>query len=617
MSKEISANPEQIKAINHGEGAIVVYACPGSGKSTVIAKRVDKLILNGIDPKRILVISYTKSSVSDMKEKVKTNGAEICTFHSLMYRIIRNINGYKQLKIIMDNERTRIIKELTVNKTQEIISAVQNEISLVKNDMIDINDYYSASVADGEFRSVYNRYEEIKREHGLIDFDDIQVICNKVLTEDEPLRKRIASQYSYIMIDEFQDINLIQYRFLELLMKDNENIMVVGDDDQSIYRFRGARKEFISDIASKYPNRKTVTLTTNYRSTSKIVGFANKLIEQNKNRHSKHMQSHGMETGAETKTKTKTEGQPVFLIETDNVYGEALSITEYILWANGKGTPYNDIAVLYRVNIQADAVADALLSRGIPCRMKDETPSIYSHWITKDLLAYLSLSVNRSDNDSFKRILNKPNRKINKIYGGDKTKDSLLEHYLDSGAVDSNVIGKLQNLEVDLNVIRKFPPSKALKYIYTRVDYKRHIEAFARLNGISASTLYDVYYMVSELAKGSDTINIFLSKVSDNKLSVNASDGVLLSSLHNAKGLEFDTVFIAGAHELLLPHENSKTHEQTEEELRLFYVGCTRAKRQLFISSYKLYRDIPTKITPFMSPFKFEKTKNKEIWKIN
>ncbi len=590
----IQLNDAQKEAVNHNEGAMLVLAGPGSGKTTIIALRIENLIKNhNVNSNRILVISFAKSSAIDMEERFRTltniqSKVNFGTFHSIFFRIIRECYGYTVKSVINEFEKNNLLKNianqigLEYDDEEEFFKNVNSELTLVKNELIDIENYNSINFSNGDFSSLYKMYEEYKEEKNKIDFDDMLSKCYEALTTNPHLLRRWQSMFDYILIDEFQDINLVQYKCIRLLTENNKNIFAVGDDDQSIYRFRGAKPEIILNFVKDYDDCKKVILNINYRSTDEIINLSNKIISENNARYEKVIK------GTESTYK-----YPV-MVNYKDVYDESSKVAERIrTLIYEKNVPPEEIAVIFRTNIQAVSVLESLQDLNIPFVLKDTVPSIYNHFIAKDILAYLKLSLNNCDKESFKRVVNKPKRFISKNMQEKITElggNCLNNIYKIDGARKFE-LENIEGMQFYLNAVKKRKPYDAIRYIRNSVGYDDYVHEYCIYKKIKSKNLFDVLNEFMEASKKFESINDFVDycqKQVDNDI-VNDKqkdvEGVVLTTYHSVKGLEFEVVFLISLVEDVLPYELCKTHDEIEEERRLFYVGLTRAKKELYLST--------------------------------
>lgn len=612
-------NISQKKAVEHLSGPMMVLAGPGSGKTTVIAHRVKYLIEERkIAPEKILVITFTKAAAEEMEsrfaklenDEVKARKVTFGTFHSVFFRIIRSALGYRLENILKEDERKYLLRSIVrslkieFEDEEEFLKDISLEISLMKNELIDVKYYNTMVCSNDDFEKIVEMYENYKLENNKIDFDDMLCICWKLLNENEACLKWWQKKYDYVLIDEFQDINRVQYETVKELVKIHNNIFIVGDDDQSIYKFRGARPEFLLSFPDDFQNVKSVVLDTNYRSTDNIIELANKLIVNNKQRYEKNIKG----------VKGKN-ANPILLIS-DNIEEEARLIGQEIKKLHKKGIAYKDTAVIFRTNIQARAFVDKFMDMNIPFYMRDEMPNLYEHWIAKDLISYIKLSENMHLNDDLERIINKPKRYISKLIlqSAKREGGSLIYSLMNLEDVKVWQRERLEELELQLQIIKKRTPFEALKYIRGVIGYDDYLKEYADFRKVGAKSLLEVADEIREASKNYKTHQEFLNHIEEfsaelrnqklNKKKVEA-DAVALSTLHGSKGLEFDTVFISSAVEGVIPHEKSKTEAEIEEERRLFYVGITRAKQFLYISTIKTRYEEKVGKSQFLKEIKF------------
>ncbi len=592
-------NKAQVDAINHSNGPMLVLAGPGSGKTTVIAHRIKKLIEEvGVESKKILVISFTKASAIDMEHRFqslanKDYKVTFGTFHSVFFRILRSKLGYQLSNIINEFEKNNILKGIAsqlgveITDEDEFIKNINSELTLIKNNLIDIEYYNSMNFSNDDFKSMYNIYNDYKEEQNKIDFDDMLYKCYKLLKEDEQLRKHWEETYDYILIDEFQDINLVQYRAIQMLRQNNKNIFVVGDDDQSIYKFRGANSEIILNFQKDFENCEKVILNTNYRSSNEIIKLSNKIIKENKKRFEKDIQ------GTDINSKYPT------MLNYEDIHEESVEISKRInVLINEKGIEPKEIAVIYRTNMQGVSMVENLQNHNIPVILKDSLPSIYNHFIVDDILAYLKLALNNDDKESFRRIINKPKRYISKVLQ-DKilaVAGSPLNSIYKVREIRKWEVENIEGLHFYLRGIKKRNPYDAIKYIRVGANYDEYIEDYCKYKKLKPRNFFDILNELMESAKNFKDLQEFIDycyKQRDNikeKPKENIKEdinGVVLTTYHNAKGLEFEVVYLISLVDGVMPYELSKTESEIEEERRLFYVGITRAKKELYLSTIK------------------------------
>jgi len=594
-------NEKQIEAIKHKDGPMMVLAGPGSGKTMVITHRVKYLINNyNINPKEILVITFTKATAEEMKIRFEdlTKGESFSkqvsfgTFHSFFFRILRMHYKYSIGNVLKEEHKYNLLKqianhlEIQYEDEQEFINELQNEISLMKNELIGMEYYNSMVCSTEKYKEVVNLYENYKSKNKLIDFDDMLCKCYELLVNDENILKYWQSKYKYILIDEFQDINRVQYETTKLIAGKYNNLFVVGDDDQSIYKFRGARPEFLLDFPKDYENTSTVILDINYRSTKNIVDASKRVISNNENRYEKEI------------VTLKEDGKKPIKIECKDSEEEAKVIAERFIKLNKSGTPFKEMAVIYRTNIQSRAIVDIFMDMNIPFTVRDQVQSVYNHWVAKDIIAYLKLVLDKSENESFERIINKPKRYINKyiVTEAKKRGKLLIDEIYHIEDLKRWQIDRLEELRFQLQHIKGKPTYKAIKYIRKTIGYDNYLIEYAEYRNIGIKGLKEILDEIQESCKNYEEVEQWLAHIDEVNQEVaeqkktkiynnKDEDKIVLTTLHGAKGLEFENVWITGVVEGVIPHEKSVKPSDVEEERRLFYVGMTRAKKSLFLST--------------------------------
>lgn len=595
-------NENQLKAVNHLDGPCMVLAGPGSGKTRVITYRIANMVVNkNIKPTSILAISFTKASSIEMKNRAlslsndfRMNKVTYGTFHSVFFRILRYFENYN-IESILD-EKTKgiglknILKGLNIENADddETIGQVINEISYVKNELMDKRDFKSEVLTNDEFIKVYNFYEEYKQQMNKIDFDDMLIKTYELLKNNKAALDRVRSVYRYILVDEFQDINKVQFEALKLIANPSNNIFVVGDEDQSIYGFRGSRPDFLLEFEEYFSNTKKVLLDINYRSKGEIINIANRLIEKNTNRYEKVIKC-GQGNGAK-----------VNYISPEDSEEEAVYIAKDIKnKVQEDYTEYTDFAVIYRTNIQSRALVDVFMDMRIPFVVKDSIVTIYDHWAAQDILAYLRIGVNPNSNKDWIRIINKPFRYISKDnLNLIKDEPDFINSLINKCDLHPKQVKTINDLDIDISYVKGLNPKNAISYIRTTLDYDRYILDYCTNRKIKTNGLIEILNELESSATNFKTIQEYLehiervkSEIVDNKNN-KETDGVIFTTMHSAKGLEFKNVYIIGANEGTIPHEKSyeiddeeKKNDQIEEERRLMYVAITRAEENICISS--------------------------------
>ena len=590
-----SFNHQQRMAVEHVDHPCLVLAGPGSGKTTVITHRTKKLIEEeGISPSNILVITFTKAAAMEMQQRFlqlmggKRLPVSFGTFHAVYFQILKYAYNYRAENIIREEKKYEILRnivhktELDISDENEFVANLISEISNVKGEMLDVAYYYSKNCPEEVFKKIFREYNDTLIRANLIDFDDMLVMCYELLTKRKDILKLWQDKYRYILIDEFQDINRVQYEVIRLLAKPQDNLFIVGDDDQSIYRFRGARPEIMLNFEKDYPETKKIILDTNYRSTPEIVAAAGKLIRNNKKRFEKQIRAE------------RENGSKPVILPFDNVYKECNYILEEIEQLIAKGLTYQDMAVLYRTNTNPRTLLEKLMEHNIPFCMKDVIPNLYDHFIAKDIIAYIHAAVDFREKGVMKRgdmlrLINRPKRYISRdvFPRAEVNLEDVKRFYQDKGYV----LERISKLEYDLAMIRNMNPYAAIQYIRHGIGYEEYLTEYAEYRRMKPEELYDVLEELSEAAKPYKTYQEWFKKIEEygEELKKQArerqekKDGITLATMHSSKGLEYRAVFIIDANETITPHKKALLPEDIEEERRLFYVAVTRAKDWLYI----------------------------------
>lgn len=590
MGKKL--NTAQQKAVCHETGPMLVLAGPGSGKTTVLLCRISRLLERGLaKSQEILALTFSKAAAEEMKSRFENlngaSGVSFGTFHSIFFRILRSRYGWNVEQIFQEEERRSILRnsieaeKWDIPDLEEYISQFFSQLSLMNSELEQPNRFTPVGMPVEEFRKLYRAYEGYKERHEKLDFDDMLTQCYQLLREDAAVREYWQRKYKFILVDEFQDVNQAQFACLQILAEKHQNLFVVGDDDQSIYAFRGARPDFLLHFPTLYPAAKKVTLNTNYRSTERIVNLAERVIGNNEVRFVKNMKGIG------------EAGDKVTFFLAEDAAKEAAHIAEKIGRLLDEGVPLTEIAVIYRTNLQGGAFARELYKRGIPYDLRDNSGNVYEHWVAKDLLAYLLLAENEESDSALRRILNKPKRYIGKdlLAEAEAMPYTLLRSFFVCPSLKGWQEENLENLRIDLNQIRKRTPYDALKYIRKVIGYDEYLEEFAAYRRTSAQVLQEIADEIMETAKDCADVRSFREQLERLSLQMKEQsrkkgqkrNGVALMTMHGAKGLEFRAVFLPSLVEGIVPHE--KGMDTVAEERRLFYVAMTRASEKLCLSA--------------------------------
>lgn len=587
-------NNSQTMAIEQKAGPTLVLAGPGSGKTAVITERTKRLIEKGVNPRKILVVTFTKAAAVEMKERfyalMKASkvsctymGVQFGTFHAIFFSILKHAYHYNVDSIIREDEINQFFREIIANyqfemeDEGEFISELQGEISQVKGEMMDLEHYYAKSCSEEIFREIYQKYQDMLKRKKKIDFDDMLVYCYELLKERKDICAMWQSQFEYIMIDEFQDINKLQYMIIRLLALPENNLFIVGDDDQSIYRFRGAKPEIMLNFRKDYPEAKQILLNINYRSNASIVEGASRVIRHNEKRYAKNIKAF------------KKQENPIDIKEFLSAKEENRSIAWMILEYQDKGIPLEDMAVLFRTNTQPRMLVETLMQHNIPFRMKDAMPNIYEHFIGRDIIYYIRTALGNRERKLFMQVANRPKRYISRdAFSHPEFNFEQLRIFYE----DKNwMLDRIDQWEADLKWIKKITPYAAITYIRKGIGYNDFLEEYADYRRIKVEDLYEILDEIQEAAKPFESYDEWFEHIEaygtalkeQAKKNQQNKEGVVLSTMHSAKGLEYETVFILDANETVTPHRKANLPADMEEERRMFYVAMTRAKENLHI----------------------------------
>ena len=608
-------NKEQKEAVLYNDGPLLIIAGAGSGKTRVITYKVAYLIEQGVSPESILAITFTNKAATEMKERVDSllsgvnNRVFISTFHKFCGRVLRayiESIGYNRNFSIYDTDDqkkiiNKIIKDLNYDEKKIKARAIINVISNCKNNDISIDDYKKMAKSDTErvYARVFEEYLDLMHKNNAVDFDDMLLLTVRILKENELARKTLCNRFKYILVDEYQDTNLVQFEIVKYLTSGTDNkLTVVGDDDQSIYKFRGADIRNILEFENTFNNAKVIKLTQNYRSTNNILNVANSIIKNNHGRKPKELWSNN------------GEGLKVVFTEYEDDGAEAHAIISEIK----KNAHYNDTAILYRTNAQSRKFEEMCVAMSVPYVLVGSV-SFYERREIKDILSYMNLLINPSDTNSLSRVINVPKRGI-----GDATISKIIEYAAKNSITPFEAVFNFEKLDLSTGIKNKIKSfvelmielkneneidaiiDKLLKmgyedYLYSEFDNERLENIYELKN--KAITFKNVYpnsvdnEVLRDLASNLSAKIILedflyeIALVSDTDNLNSTDDKITLMSLHASKGLEYDNVYLTGMNEGIFPSYQSLISDDSneiEEERRLCYVGVTRAKKQLFLT---------------------------------
>ena len=590
-------NDKQKEAVMHIDGPCLVLAGAGSGKTKVLTERIVNLINNGVSPYNILAITFTNKAAREMRERVynsieeEANKIFIGTFHSLGLKIVREnagVIGYSNNVTILDRDDVntlikRFMKELNLDTEHYPVKSILNKISFAKNEGLSLEEFdkFAKAPLDMAACKVYKMYESALKRSNSVDFDDLLILPLRIFKKDKSVLEKYQEHFKYILVDEYQDTNMVQYDMCKLLASKYRNLFVVGDMDQSIYSFRFANYMNVINFEKDNKDAKVIVLDENYRSTNNILNAANDVIKNNKERKEKNLWS------------SKGDGDKIKYIRCDNEQEEASTVVRLTKELLDKGEKPSEIAVLYRTNGQSRVFEEAFLKENIPFKIVGSY-FFYNRKEIKDLISYMHLIYNNNDDASLERVINVPRRGI-----GSKTIERLRSEASISDKSMFEVVssGKelgFKNLIIDLTNESKNTDLVGLvdaildkTGIRKELEEKNDLESEIRLENLNEFKSIALAFQ----EKGIFSLEEFLeniSLVSDKNEYKEVDDGINLMTLHSAKGLEFNDVFLVGMEEGIFPHNRSfESESELEEERRLCYVGITRAKEHLWLMNAK------------------------------
>lgn len=599
---DTSSNPNQEKAIMHTVGAAQVFAGPGSGKTYVTVQRIKHLITKqGVDPSHILVITFTKAAALEMQERFfhlmepERPPVRFGTFHAVFYHILKQSAQYRDYSIITESEKRKLIRKIIhmhrqfVHLQEEDLDELIRILNIYKKTSV-VNEMSVRKINPEDICFLAKEYEEYLKEFRQIDFDDIIRHCYRLLTDRPDVLARWQSQFTFILIDEFQDISPSQYEIIKLLAAPQNNLFIVGDDDQSIYGFRGASPDSMLDFIKDYPDAARIFLDVNYRCNKQIVDASLKVIGENHNRVKKliqafHEEDHGFH----------------FLVFEDKVKEEECLIDE--LKKKQQEGQLENCAMICRTNYECALWAQNLHKNNIPFVIKEAPQNKFQHFVICDIMAYLKLAQGNLQRKYFLRIMNRPVRYIKRDSVPEEyiNEESLMQYYADIPAIKEQVRKLFRDLKslrskklhLQIHYIRKvigydrylhekYGVDKEEELIRMAVEFQQFAERFQTL-----SEMDDYISQYTEILKGHQKTNLNHKTV----------EGISLLTMHTSKGLEFDTVYLPDCQEGKIPSAKSQTEEEIEEERRMFYVAMTRAKQELWIMAYqgKTGKDVPSR----------------------
>lgn len=600
---------EQTEAIEWYEGPLLVIGTPGSGKTTVIINRINNLIYGQrVAPSNILVITFTRAAAESMRRRfldltdLKTTKVRFGTFHSFFFWILRTAYG-DRLRVLDEKGKRNIIKSILLKLNRELydneetMASVMNQLLRLSTDMIPIENYYSTDMAEGDFRKLYEEYVEYKKTNGFIDFDDMIVECYKLLSERPDILAKVREMYPFIMVDEFQDTNRLQYEILKLLAHPLDNIYVVGDDDQSIYGFRGARPDVMLSFIKDFEGAETIRLSENFRCPEAVVGLSARLISSNINRFDKSLRS---ATGR---------GGKIRITSVSDINAECDLVAKRIGESLRAGVKPSDIAVLYRTNIGPRRLIYRLRDRGIGFDIKDALPDIFAGPIVQPVLNYITFALGENTRQLFLTFMNKPVRYISRAM---LTSERVTLEGLMEAAGDKDYLkDKIRRLWNELRTISSLSPYAAFNYIRKAMGYDLYLAERAEELGTDLDEMMDSLEEAASIIRDTKNFSEMYEAIGDYRKMVKAQaeesgmqlfdpDHVQLMTLHSAKGLEFEEVHILDVYDGNIPHRKQNDKFGLEEERRLLYVGMTRSSDRLYMYAPRIVREKATRESIFI-----------------
>ena len=584
-------NSYQMRAVTHFKGPAVVIAGPGSGKTMVITERIRYLTQKKkVDPASILVVTFTRAAAEEMRQrfvymsKDSKTRVSFGTFHSVFFTILKYAYGYSASNIAAPRQKEEILRfamdaaGMDPLPGREDTGEILGEIEKAKGSMMDIGCYYAVSCPEETFRKIYREYTRRMRDSRLIDFEDMMADTYRLLKERPDILAAWQKRFQFILVDEFQDINLLQYRIVRMLAGYEDNLFAVGDDDQSIYGFRGANAGIMLHFTQDYPEAAVLYLPDNFRSRPEIVQAASNLISHNRHRFQKTFRPY-----------RSASPHSVLVRQFRSPYEENAEIVRRIEQLHGNGLPYGQMAVLFRTNTQSRMLVEYLMSRNIPFRLGSRVPDLFNHWIAMDIMAYLHIAQGSRKRRDFLRIINRPNRYISRRMLQDAEIDlAALRNSYESRAWMQE---RISRLEYDIAMMHRMAPYAAIAYIRKAVGYDQFLQEYAASVRADAADLVSVLDELQESSRPYQTLSAWEEHIRAYERELErrsgeedaGKDAVMIATMHYAKGLEYDVVFIPDANDGITPYRRALLEEDLEEERRMFYVAMTRAKERLYI----------------------------------
>ena len=575
----------QKRAIESKARAVLVVAGPGSGKTTVLTERLVYLLKNGAEAKSCLLLSFTRASSKEMalrfaKRGIAGNSPHFSTIHALCLSLLREVRGIEREGLVNLYEKMDWLsayfleKGIAREEVEELLLNYGNQISYFKSITEEERMHFLREEKNEDFLPLFQYYEKMRKLRGKLDFEDLLIEVLLELQKNTRIADSWKSRFSYILVDEFQDLSLIQYAILKALSEKGASLFVVGDEDQSIYGFRGASPDILFRFAGDFPDCERIFLADNFRSKEEIVLLSRRLIGKNKKRFQKPLSGRRGRGG-----KAK-----YFLLETG--VEEAVLIAEHVESLLREGCPPEEIAVLCRSKMQITPLLPGFMERGIPIVIVEELSNVFQHFIGKDILAYLRLAKNKESSQELVQILSKPYRGLRR--------EKIL--HKDSGLSDLKRAAKTlkereetEKLEKHLEALSKLNPKEAILFIRKEIGYEKYLEDFAKKKNKDFTEWWESFEEITAMSEGYPDLDAFFRFVTEfnrralERRKPEEEKGIRFMTYHSAKGLEFDEVFLPDCIEGIIPDGRAKKPEEIEEERRSFYVALTRARKGIHI----------------------------------
>ena len=581
-------NSSQKRAVAHLSGPMMVLAGPGSGKTSVIVERISYLIEEGkVAPGHILVVTFSRAAAKEMKERFLAKTGEtrtdvtFGTFHGVFFGILVQAYHLTAANILTEKEKNAILRELAMEACPELaaegdfLEDVQREISTVKENRIDPEHYYSASCPDEVFRKLFLGYTSRLNEKRKLDFDDMLLYSYRLFVTRPDILKSWQEKFTYILVDEFQDINHLQYDIIRMLAEPERNLFVVGDDDQSIYHFRGARPEIMLQFGKEYPEAAQVLLDVNYRCPGNVLETSMRLIGHNRKRFQKKLET------------PNPSGERVSSMAFETPAEQFRFVVKALRERMEKGETLSDTALLFRTNQEAEELVRILMEYQVPFIMREQLPNLFDHWICHDLLSYMHMAAGPIERKDFLAVMNRPNRYIKReaVPPSMDSLEPLLSWYSDKDWM----MDRLVTLQTHLRILAGLNPFASVNFIRKAVGYEAYLQDYAEYRKIKPEELTEVLDRLQESTRGmknlsqwEDFIRTYTQKLAEQaQKAEKRSDGAVISTLHRVKGLEYPKVYILNVNEGSIPYRKAVLPDALEEERRLLYVGMTRSSKEL------------------------------------